>query len=176
LRQNTRRSKLNLLTNVNSTYAENSPEGRKTLSDQFFGFLTRSLFRGLQNMCTPQQRERRKEIDSKTADAIAEAIGDRVKEMLYIDGLATAPAEQGRGYGGAVLDSVTKEADAQKRMTWLISSNILNTGFYNSHGFATVGTFVVGDKNPEWKEPPIIVSIMIRDAGKSASAYQMCFA
>jgi hypothetical protein len=45
---------------------------------------------------------------SKAKATVEEVIGDRAKDMLYVNGLATAPAEQGRGYGGAVLDSVTK--------------------------------------------------------------------
>lgn len=44
------------------------------------------------------------------AEAVAEkVIGDRTEDMFYVDCLATAPTGQGRGYGGAVLDSVTKE-------------------------------------------------------------------
>jgi len=150
-----------------ATYAENSPEGRKRNPfDRLIVFLTKSLFRGLRNAGTLKQRERGKEITTKTEAVVEKAIGDRTKDMFYVDGLATAPAEQGHGYGGAVLDSVTKEADVQHRGTWLVSSNIINTDFYNSHGFVTVGTFLLGDKNPEWHEPSVVVNIMVREPTK----------
>jgi len=162
---------------VIATYAENSSEGRnRKPSDRFFDFVTKSLFRGLQNSGTPMQRERSKEMMSKAEATVEEAIGDRAKDMLFVDLLATAPAEQGRGYGSAVLDSITKEADIQNRATWLHSSNVSNTEFYNSHGFVTVRTYLLGDKNPEWHEPPVIVSIMVREPRKPADTYQKCLA
>jgi len=116
---------------VNSTYAENSSEGQnRKPSDRFFDLVTESLFRGLQNSATSMQREvvnlqnlpldslksvqRSKEMISKAKATMEEVIGDRAKDMLYVNGLATAPAEQGRGYGGAVLDSVTKEVGSSR--------------------------------------------------------------
>ena len=36
----------------------------------------------------------------------------------------------------------------------------MNTDFYNSHGFVTVGKFLLGDENPEWHEPSVLVSIV----------------
>lgn len=39
--------------------------------------------------------------------ASKEAIGDRVKEMIYVSLVATSPASQGRGYGSTLLKEVT---------------------------------------------------------------------
>jgi len=40
---------------------------------------------------------------------VKNTLGNRVKEMWYIDGLFTAPSSQGQGYGGALLDAVTSQ-------------------------------------------------------------------
>lgn len=41
-----------------------------------------------------------------------------------------------------------------------MSSNVVNTAFYNSHGFVTVGAYTVGDHDPDWKEPAVLVNIV----------------
>lgn len=49
-------------------------------------------------------------------------IGDSAKDMFYVEGLATAPARQRRGYGGMLLDTIT----ALVRLSLLIhEANIL---------------------------------------------------
>jgi len=58
--------------------------------------------------------QRSKEMTLNAKAAVEEAIGDRAKDMLYVNVLATAPAEQGRGYGGAVLDNITKEVGSSQ--------------------------------------------------------------
>jgi len=108
---------------------------------------------------------------------VSEVLGDRIKDMIYVNLLATQPQSQGHGYGGALLDTVTRlvcylarfksqqltsslQADAQGRAACLASSNILNTQFYNSHGFKTVGEVYLGDDNPEWHQEPIILRLV----------------
>ncbi|KIM46361.1 hypothetical protein M413DRAFT_441453 [Hebeloma cylindrosporum] len=91
---------------------------------------------------------------------ISEILGDRIKDMIYVNLLATQPQSQGHGYGGALLDIVTRLADAQGRAAYLSSSNVLNAGFYNSHGFKTVGEVYLGDDNPEWHQEPIILRLV----------------
>ncbi len=51
--------------------------------------------------------QRRKEVLQKITSATERVYGDRVKSMVHIDGLATSPQSQGRGYAGALLDAVT---------------------------------------------------------------------
>ena len=89
---------------------------------------------------------------------------------------------QGRGYAGALLKSITAlvspnlpaselqefnrkeytQADSQDRATWLTSSNVLNRGFYNSQGFITVGTITLGESNADWHESPILFDVASR--------------
>ncbi len=35
-----------------------------------------------------------------------------------------------------------------------------NTGYYNYLGFITVKEFTLGEENPTWKEPPVIIAIV----------------
>ncbi|KAL4265043.1 Acyl-CoA N-acyltransferase [Pleurotus pulmonarius] len=112
-------------------------------------------------------RKRRKEVLQKITSATERVYGDRVKSMVHIDGLATSPQSQGRGYAGALLDAVTAKADAGSRATYLESSNVANTGFYESHGFRTIEEIQCGDDNPAWKEPPVVVKLMVREHNES---------
>jgi len=106
------------------------------------------------------EKERRKELDFKLDVAVGLALGDRVKKMWFVEELWTAPVNQGRGYGGALLDTVTAWADWDGRSTWLQSSNIANTEFYRKHGFKAVGTAVVGNNNPTWDGEPVTITIV----------------
>jgi len=146
-------------------HAKTSKEHKnRRAPDRLIAFVGAYIIRGCQKThATPQQRKRLEEIETKSAATIKEVIGDRQKDMLHLSGLATAPAYQGKGYGGAVLDDVTSIADTQGRATWLLSSNINNTEFYNQHGFVTVGTFALGDNDPNWNEKPVVISAMIRE-------------
>lgn len=85
--------------------------------------------------------------------------------MRVINSLATNPDFQRRGYGGALVDEVTRRADKERRSSYLISSNTANTEFYNSHGFFTLAETVVGDNNPSWKGAPIPMPLMVRIYG-----------
>jgi hypothetical protein len=52
------------------------------------------------------------------------------------------------------------KADVVGRACWLVSSNISNEGFYNSHGFKSVGEVVLGADNPDWHEGPVRVQVV----------------
>lgn len=60
------------------------------------------------------------------------------------------------------------QADKDNRHTWLFSSSVANVPFYRSHGFETVSTFTVGEKNPQWDKDPIVVT-MVRSSGRHIS-------
>ncbi|KAF5326697.1 hypothetical protein D9619_004499 [Psilocybe cf. subviscida] len=112
---------------------------------------------------TPEQEQRSKERGIKHRAALAEAFpSDRRENMYYLQGLVTDPAQQGRGLGSAVLRAFTACADKSRRGCWLISTNANNSGFYNSHGFKTAASYLLGDQNPNWKKKPVLVEIMIR--------------
>ena len=50
-------------------------------------------------------------MEEKTRKALDRVLGDRAKDMLTVMILATEPASQNRGYGGALLDAVTSLVD-----------------------------------------------------------------
>ena len=52
------------------------------------------------------------------------------------------------------------QADKEKRSSWLISSNPANEGFYNTLGFKTEKEILLGDDNPTWTGPPIVVALV----------------
>ncbi|TFY54738.1 hypothetical protein EVJ58_g8681 [Rhodofomes roseus] len=112
---------------------------------------------------TAEQKKRIAEMMSKQDAAIKSALGDKIQGMFAVEGLATHPNKQGRGYGSALMAAANAKADALGVASWLSSSNIANTAFYESCGFAVVKEFAIGEDNPTWTEPPVIVRIMARE-------------
>ncbi len=43
-----------------------------------------------------------------------------------------------------------------------MSSNINNTSFYNSLGFMTAADVLLGDNDPDWHAPPVVIKIVRR--------------
>jgi GNAT superfamily N-acetyltransferase len=80
--------------------------------------------------------------------------------MICLEGLATHPDHQGKGYGGTILDTIASFADTQDRAIYLLSSNNANTFFYESHGFDTAVEIVLGDNDPTWDKKPFIIKIV----------------
>lgn len=64
------------------------------------------------------------------------------------------------------------QADAQGRGTWLISSNYANAAFYESHGFVPKREVVLGDKNPTWGRPPVVM-LLVRSTSFILRGYLM---
>jgi len=153
---------------VTFTRAAGPPSWKQKVGDYFnyiWGKVISACFRIL---ATPEQKRRLGEEEAKITAAIKSTLGDRVKEMVVLDLLATAPGKQGHGYGSELATMVTSEADAESRATMLVSSNIANTAFYESLGFRTIKEVVVGDDNPTWTEPPVILGIMLREPPSSS--------
>lgn len=98
------------------------------------------------------------EIKTKVEGIVEELLGDAAKDMRNVDSLGTDPDFQGRGYGGALVDYITGLAEG--RSTYLLSSNPINTEFYNSHGFIEIGKVFIGEGNPMWKGPPLPVLLV----------------
>ncbi|KAI0700776.1 hypothetical protein BC835DRAFT_1326425 [Cytidiella melzeri] len=120
------------------------------------------------NMLTEQQRQRQTAFITLFRQAILEFLGNRVKDMFELGGLATRPSKQGRGYGSALVRVVTDLADAVGCATWLGSSNVQNTGFYESLGFVAITTISLGESDPTWNEPPVVVALMVREPRPTA--------
>lgn len=43
---------------------------------------------------------------------------------------------------------------------YLNSSNMENVAFYNFHGFEIGGKTVIGNDNPTWNGPPVVVPVV----------------
>jgi len=153
---------------VVASYPPSSEHGKpghiERVLDLFFGVISGAV----EGLSSPQQKKRKQELRAKATALNESTLGDRAKDMYYIDVPGTAPASQGQGYGGMLVDAITALADKDGRATYLLSSNINNTYFYNSHGFITVGQVVLGDDDPTWDRPPLIVPLMVRRAVKTA--------
>ncbi|EPT01387.1 hypothetical protein FOMPIDRAFT_1120523, partial [Fomitopsis schrenkii] len=106
--------------------------------------------------------QRLRECKEKEALAVKAALGDRAHDMLRIDGLATHPGKRHRGYGSALIAAANVRADEFMLASWLTTSNIKHTRFFERFGFATVNKFRVGEANPTWQRPPVIVRIVRR--------------
>ncbi|KAI0700774.1 hypothetical protein BC835DRAFT_366192 [Cytidiella melzeri] len=107
-----------------------------------------------------EEQQKRVNEWTKTSERVAdETLGESRKDMAYIALLATKPIQQGRGYASALVKMAVDEADAQGRITWLLSSNIANTGFYNSHGFIAKAKITLGEDNPTWNRPPVEICL-----------------
>jgi len=111
----------------------------------------------------PEENKRQIEVQNKMDAAAREALGDQAKYMINLANLHTIPAKQGRGYGTTLVKLVTAEADRRSLSTCLCSINVANTGFYNSLGFLTAKHIFIGEDNPAWHEPPVVIDLMVRE-------------
>lgn len=59
--------------------------------------------------------QRRREVVTKCSELAQRVLGVRFKDMVFLVGLATDPAKQGRGYGSALVQHVTTRVSAEPR-------------------------------------------------------------
>lgn len=52
------------------------------------------------------------------------------------------------------------QADRLGCSSWLLSSNVINTPFYEHCGFSIAKELVMGDNNPTWTRPPFKMLIV----------------
>ncbi|MEM6900428.1 MAG: GNAT family N-acetyltransferase [Pseudomonadota bacterium] len=75
----------------------------------------------------------------------------------YLFTVATRRSGRGKGYGKALLTPVLKACDQASLPVYLENSNPVNSGFYRSQGFESLGTFNVGKggplMEPMWRAP-----------------------
>jgi GNAT superfamily N-acetyltransferase len=95
------------------------------------------------NQVMAQQREGYRLIGAYAAGQIVSLAGFRLSctlfrgPHLFVDDLVTAPTEQGKGYGAAVLRHLAKlAADQGMSRVWLDSRDTART-FYEKVGFTT---------------------------------------
>jgi GNAT superfamily N-acetyltransferase len=86
--------------------------------------------------------------------------------------IATAPAQQGKGYGGALLRAINRVADSEGLPAYLETGEN-NRSLYEHFGYEVVGRTQLdgghrSDEEGEW--PPCPLLGMLRQPVKSASA------
>jgi GNAT superfamily N-acetyltransferase len=71
--------------------------------------------------------------------------------------LGTEPAEQGKGYGRALLEPLLERCDREAMPTYLESSSRRNLSLYEPHGFNVIKELKIGKNGPSmwpmWREP-----------------------
>ncbi|PPQ65957.1 hypothetical protein CVT26_010719 [Gymnopilus dilepis] len=162
------RKKIALTVNSGAAFVIGSPGVTDRKSRRPIDRIIDKVIKGLagvvnRKFVSKEQRKRNAEFDEKYKEALTRALGPRVRDMFCVMILGTEPGCQGHGYGGALLDALNSLADITEKASWLHSSNIQNTGFYNLHGYETVAEIVLGDQNPAWKEAPVVTRIMVRE-------------
>ncbi|KAH9899773.1 hypothetical protein C8Q73DRAFT_787620 [Cubamyces lactineus] len=115
---------------------------------------------------TEELKKRKKEWVDATNMLLRETLGDAVKDMIEVQGLATAPEKQGRGYATALmrfvnalvlLSRLSPKADAQERSVYLFTTDAY--GFYETVGYTVLQEAVIGVDNPKWNGDPIHIRI-----------------
>lgn len=75
----------------------------------------------------------------------------------YLAVLGTEPAEQGKGYGRALLEPLLERCDREAMPAYLESSSPRNLSLYNRHGFKVTKELKIGKDGPSmwpmWREP-----------------------
>jgi ribosomal protein S18 acetylase RimI-like enzyme len=66
----------------------------------------------------------------------------------YLPMIGVDPAQQGKGYGSALLDYALARCDLDGKPAYLESSSPKNIALYQRHGFEMLGTIQVGSSPP----------------------------
>ncbi|KAI0674507.1 hypothetical protein C8Q78DRAFT_599617 [Trametes maxima] len=123
-------------------------------------WLIRLIVSGLNMIAAREAIKRRGEVFETIGEMVKSTLGENAKEMYEVQGLATAPELQGRGYGRALVKAVITIAEKDGRDVWVITSDA--RPFYETLGFGVLQTAHVGSDNPVWKRDPVSVYLMQR--------------
>ncbi|OJT10214.1 hypothetical protein TRAPUB_13319 [Trametes pubescens] len=88
---------------------------------------------------------------------LEKAFGKSIENLIEIQGLATAPEHQGKGYGTALMLLANAMADVQKRGVYLVTTDA--HGFYQRFGYRVVEEDVLGVDNPKWTGEPVHIRV-----------------
>ncbi|TFK85838.1 hypothetical protein K466DRAFT_174382 [Polyporus arcularius HHB13444] len=111
-------------------------------------------------------RKRRNEFLTKAKALIETALGDQVDNLFEVQGLATVPSKQGRGYATALISVVHEMADVQGRATFVITGDAYK--FYESVGYKLIGEDWFGNDNPKYHGPPGPIRLVRASFARSA--------
>lgn len=87
-----------------------------------------------------------------------EALGKDEPHAWYLVYIGTKPSSRGKGFAKTLMEYTTRQADAENRLCYLESSNVLNLKLYNRLGFEAVGKKAVLKRGPK----PVEMEIMVR--------------
>jgi ribosomal protein S18 acetylase RimI-like enzyme len=123
------------------------------------------------------------EAEHKLRSTTKKVLGEDADEYIYLEYLCCAPERQGRGYGSALVRTVTRmvcqnqlfnslyqrltiyelgKGDDQRRKVWL-TCVLKNVEFYRAHGFETVAELQLGD-DPAYRGAPVLAYMVRIDA------------
>jgi len=66
----------------------------------------------------------------------------------YLPMIGVGPAEQGKGYGSALLTHALARCDLEEKLAYLEASSSKSVPLYRRHGFEVLGTIQVGSSPP----------------------------
>jgi len=135
---------------------------KKKPFDVFLGATLRLCAKLVDKLDTDEQKKRMKEVGDWLVKLVTDNLGEAAADMVSLDAIATHPDYQRRGWGGALADTITAMGDKLGKVTYVLSSNVANDEFYQSHGFHTIATALIGEGNHTWKGPTIPLQLMIR--------------
>ncbi|KAI9752328.1 MAG: proteasome regulatory particle base subunit [Chaenotheca gracillima] len=98
-------------------------------------------------------------------DTKQSVMGDRDNDSYYLVYLGTKPGEEGKGYGKALIEHMTRQADAEGRACYLESSAVKNNGMYERRGFRMKRKIYLSRG-----EVPIPIDIMVREPANPAKS------
>ncbi|GBE83447.1 hypothetical protein SCP_0504960 [Sparassis crispa] len=140
-----------------------APNSRKdTLFDRTWKPVHTLVVRFLMAFDTKIQKERHAEFTRKLTITLKDTIADRIYDMMWLDGESTARDKQGLGYDFMLVGYAAGKADILGRAIWSCSYSTRRTELYEKFGFLTVGEFTVGEDNPTWDKPPVLIRVMVR--------------
>ncbi|KAI9842514.1 MAG: hypothetical protein M1837_007108 [Sclerophora amabilis] len=148
-----------LVTTVGPNYSSVAlccPPGKNI--DDFFTILRSGLWRLWYKLSAEGSKRFFSEFLPLLHDTKADVMGKRDKSSYYLVYLGTRPSEEGKGYGKALIEHMTKKADAEGRPCYLESSAIKNNGMYEKRGFKMQRKIYLSRG-----EKPIRIDIMVRE-------------
>ena len=87
-----------------------------------------------------------------------EVLGQDDAHAWYLVYIGTKSNSRGKGFAKALIEYTTKQADAENRICYLESTNVLNLKLYNKLGFEAVGRKAVLERASK----PVEMELMMR--------------
>ncbi|KAJ6628960.1 hypothetical protein B0H10DRAFT_1990028 [Mycena sp. CBHHK59/15] len=116
-----------------------------------------------------EQISRKQEFRKKAQEAEERIFGDRKKDLIYGNLMGTDPLAQGRGWASSLLAFCGELVDRYSTEFWCFAAGF-NEKFYIRNGLTKAGSFTLGENDATWKEPPLVVVIMVMGKDRKVQA------